>query len=57
MLTPRVTLSPHLHVITDTEALQTPYFVDFYKGSSHQHDQLLTSFLIPPPSVENGSLG
>lgn len=57
MLTPRVTLSPYLHVITDTEALQTPYFVDFYKGSSHQHDQLLTSFLIPPPSVENGSLG
>lgn len=56
MLTPGVTLSPHLHVITDTEALQTPYFGDFYKGSSCQHDQSLTSFLIPLPSLENGSL-
>ena len=57
MLTLGVKFSLHLHVITDTEALQTPYFVNFYKGSSRQHDQSLTSFLIPLPSLENGSLG
>ena len=37
------------------EALQTPYFLDFVEASSQRHDQLLTQYTAPLPSLQDGS--
>lgn len=54
---PGVPHSQHLHVFTNSEALQTSYFGDFMEASSRRHNGLLTPFSALLPSHEKGEQG
>ena len=47
-------ISQDLHLFTSLRALQTPYSGILMVTSSHGRVQLLTSFPVPPPFLENG---
>lgn len=44
---------PSVDVFTNLEALQTPYYRSIMEASSCRFDQLLTSFLVPFPSLKD----
>ena len=50
----RAPISQDLHLFTSLRALQTPYSGILMVTSSHGRVQLLTSFPVPPPFLENG---
>lgn len=45
-----------MDVFTNPEVCQTSYFGDFMRATSCRYYQLLTPFIVPLPSPENGGV-